>query len=375
LTQTAAKTAASQSGQSVDDHFPVARFALVFGIAGMPVLCAIGASYGLSWLAVLPFLMVHLAIPLLDAVIKPDTSSAFSRQQVQHRWLARSAFDWPLLCLPIWLACLFSTLWFTQSLSGGLWLICIVGLGAVGGILAINPAHELIHRRSRLQRIAGGILLSAVSYGAFKIEHVRGHHRWVGTDKDKASAKRGQNVYGFAPASIVNTFIGAFQIEQRRLVASQLPWFKNEFLHWSAVSVLLSVLVYFMAGWQAVAGFYIASITAIIELELINYIEHYGLRRKFNSAGEPETVTEIHSWNCSTWVVNAYLFNLQRHADHHAHPGREYLALRDLPNAPRLPLGYGSMVLIALLPPLWFKVMHPILDSLPTSQDQPQSPD
>jgi alkane 1-monooxygenase len=361
------------------DPWSVLRFALVFTITGLPALCAWAAGLGYSWASAITLASVHLVIPLLDALGPADHSTAIDRAKVKGSWIVSKAFDWPVWCLPAWLVAVFSTLWFTQNSTGVTWLLCVAGLGATGGILAINPAHELIHRRSPWQRFAGGLLLASVNYGVFKIEHIRGHHRWVSTDRDTASAKRGWSVYYFAPRSILGTFMNGFKIEQQRINAKQLSWYQNEFWLWTGISSALAAALFFVAGWQAVGGFYLASLIAILELELINYIEHYGLRRKLNAQGEPEAVNEHHSWNCNTWVVNAFLFNLQRHADHHAHPGREYLALRDLPDAPRLPAGYGSMILLALVPPLWYKRIHPMLDAFEARQaittSLPQTPD
>jgi alkane 1-monooxygenase len=360
------------TGQADNVTFKVWRFAIVFGLVLFPAECAYGVLQGYSWLAALPLLTVHLLIPVMDALIKAEPSAPFTRDQASGRFVATWAFDWPLLCLPGWFICLTSTLWLAQDLSGWTWWLIMIGMGSAGGILAINPAHELIHRRNPVHRWAGGFMLSAVCYGAFKIEHVRGHHRWVGTDRDKASAKRGQTVYSFVPISILATLKAGFVLEQERLSRQKLAWYHNENLRWTLFSLAIAAALYLLAGWQAVGGFFVASIGAIIQLELINYIEHYGLRRRQLPSGEPEPVTEVHSWNCNTWLVNAYLFNLQKHADHHAHPGREYLSLRDMPNAPQLPLGYGSMMLVCLLPQLWFKMMHPRLDALAQSTSAAQ---
>ncbi len=358
---------------SSDSRLNVGRFAMVFSLVLLPGTFAWASSTN-SWFSVVPLLLMHVGIPILDMLFKPDPNTAFDRSQAQHNWLARQAFDWPALCLPAWLIALFSTLYLSQDLTGVTWLLTMVGLGSVGGILAINPAHELIHRRSPTMRFAGGVLLAAVNYGAFKVEHVRGHHRWIGTDRDTASAKKGQNVYGFALRSVLGTLHGGFSLERKRLTTNRLPWYRHELLLWTTASAIFAIALFFMAGWQAVGGFFLVSTVAILELELINYIEHYGLRRSINQNGEPEKVTEHHSWNGNTWLVNAFLFNLQRHADHHAHPGREYLALRDMPSAPQLPLGYAAMMFLCLIPPLWFKTMDPRVDAL-KRQGLPQTPD
>jgi alkane 1-monooxygenase len=356
------RSSTSETRPGDPPRFAVLRFVWAFAMFALPLIATLAAANGATWLPYLPLIVVYAAIPVIDYAFNPKQPVEFDRQQAKDQPLARRAFDLPLLCLPAWFITLFTTLWLAQSFNGIIWVVCVVGLGVAGGIVAINPAHELIHRRSRWHRFAGGVLLSAVIYGPFKVEHLRGHHRWVGTKKDRASALRGQTIYSFAPQSLIGNFIGGYRHEQRRLQKNNLAWFHSEVWHWMGLSALIAISLYLLASWQAVAGFVLASLVAIFKLELINYIEHYGLHRKANSQGVIEPITAAHSWTCDTWFVNAILFNVQRHADHHANPGREYLALRDLSGAPRLPLGYASMVLLALVPPFWFAVMHPRLD-------------
>lgn len=307
-------------------------------------------------LILLPLFLVHGLIPLLDALLPADTLASFDRQNGPPLAQTLNAFDWPTWCLPAWYVSLFSTIWVGQHLSGWTWLFAAVSLGATGGILAINASHELIHRKSVWQRRAGGFLLAGVCYGAFKIEHVRGHHLWVATDKDAASAKRGQLLYSFMIKSMIGTIANAWRLEKDK------PLLKNEFWRLNGLSVCVGAGLYFATGWSGLGLFLIASLVAIIELEIINYIEHYGLNREQEPNGRFIKVTEQHSWNVNTPIANTFLFNLQRHSDHHMNAGREYLALRDMPDAPRLPGGYGAMVLLAMVPPLWFKVMDKALD-------------
>src|SRR5665811_2417465 len=54
---------------------------------------------------------------------------------------------------------------------------------------------------------------------------------------------------------------------------------------------------------------------------------------------------------------NVLLYHLQRHSDHHANPTRRYQALRHVDDAPQLPSGYAGMILLALFPPVWRRVM------------------
>jgi alkane 1-monooxygenase len=331
-----------------------------------------------------PALGIHLMVPVLDWFYPNDDSPPINgTTHLINRLM-------PMLCLPLWITALVMA--FLQ-LSGPIFpgldgqvsysfkILALLGmtvsLGAIGGTLVINPAHELIHRTSKTERQIGGLLLAAVCYGAFKIEHVRGHHLNVATDKDTASATYGQNLFSFCVQSIAGTFVHANHLESKRLEQAgtkkySISWFvKNEVLRLNIISLLVFGLIATAVGWAGALMFIGASLVAILELEVINYIEHYGLRRKIDQdTGRPEPVTPFHSWNTSTPVGNAFLFNLQRHSDHHAHAGKDYLHLENVKSAPQLPFGYGTMLMIALVPALWRKVMHPRIAQLQNSNNQ-----
>ena len=97
-------------------------------------------------------------------------------------------------------------------------------------------------------------------------------------------------------------------------------------------------------------------------LETVNYLEHYGLQRQQKSSGRYERVRPEHSWNSNHPVGRALLFDLTRHSDHHANPNRKYPVLRHFDASPQLPTGYPGMILLALVPPVWFSVMHPHIE-------------
>jgi alkane 1-monooxygenase len=343
------------------------RFAVLFLVLGSPLLAWPWALNHLNYEHIgivfwIPVLTVHAVIPILDLLLGDDASQALtpkvSTSQI-NRWL-------PLLCLPAWYGALLTGAYVaSQPELGTLQILGIVfSLGAMGAVLAINPAHELIHRTSRLERTAGGILLAGVWYGAFKVEHVRGHHLHAATENDTASAFLGQSIFHFVPRSIIGTIRNAHRLEAQKLERLAVKkysfaWFaKNEIIRWNLISLTLSLLVLWAWGAVALAIVLLASLGAILELEVINYIEHYGLRRKHLDQGTRfEPVQEQHSWNTNTFATNMFLFNLQRHSDHHAHAGKDYLHLASIASAPQLPAGYSIMFLLALCPPLWRRVM------------------
>ena len=103
---------------------------------------------------------------------------------------------------------------------------------------------------------------------------------------------------------------------------------------------------------QAVVGFSL--------LEVVNYLEHYGLRRQWDDEKDRyELCRPEHSWNSNNVASNVFLYHLQRHSDHHANPVRRYQALRHFEEVPELPSGYATMIVLAYATPLWRRTMDP----------------
>ncbi|WP_417531707.1 alkane 1-monooxygenase [Marinobacter lipolyticus] len=248
------------------------------------------------------------------------------------------------------------------SVVGGLgW---IVSIGIVGG-LGINVAHELIHKDRKLETWAGGFLLSLVCYAGFKVEHLRGHHVHVSTPEDASSSRYNQSLYNFLPQAYVRNFINAWKLEAHRLQRKghkALSW-RNELIWWYSVSALVGIGFTLAFGWLGAAFFFGQSFIAFTLLEIVNYLEHYGLHRRKLENGRYERTTPEHSWNSNYFLTNVFLFQLQRHSDHHAWAKRRYQVLRHHDIAPQLPAGYAAMVVLALVPPLWKRVMNPRVEA------------
>ncbi len=341
------------------------RFALVFSIAGSPLFIWPMLAHGTNvfWLSLMfwiPVFAVHGLIPLLDIILGKDDNAAITGSTPILNKL------WPALCLPAWYAVLLSACYVASLGNMSTFEMCgmVLSLGAIGAVLAINPAHELIHRNTSLERNIGGLLLAGVCYGAFKVEHVRGHHLHAATEKDTASAKQGENVFAFTLRSMFGTISNAHRLENQRLKRLGVAptsiqwWLKNEIVRWNAVSLSIAIAATITFGWIGLAVFLLASLGAIFELEVINFIEHYGLTRQtISGTNKFEPVQEHHSWNTNTLASNVFLFNLQRHSDHHAHAGKDYLHLSSISSAPQMPYGYSIMFLAALCPPVWRKLM------------------
>lgn len=339
-------------------------YLLIFVIpALMPLAALLGATLLTPGLAAWsPLFALFVLLPCADYLIGRDRNNP-SMTELADLEAQRYYRVLTLLCVPAYLsALLYSGAYFAHaplSLVGQLgWLL---SQGVVGGIVAINVAHELIHKSSKLEQGAGGILLASVCYGGFKIEHVRGHHVHVSTPEDASSARFGQNVYGFVAQSVPRNVIAAFRLEAARLKKLGLPFFslRNELLLWHGLSALMLGGFYLWLGAAGVVFFLAQSLGAFVSLEIINYIEHYGLERKRLADGRYERTTHLHSWNSNYLLTNLMLFQLQRHSDHHENPRRRYQALLHYDASPQLPGGYAAMFLLALVPPLWFAVINP----------------
>lgn len=248
------------------------------------------------------------------------------------------------------------------SVAGGLgW---VVSIGIVGG-LGINVAHELIHKDDRLETWAGGFLLSLVCYAGFKVEHLRGHHVHVSTPEDASSSRYNQSLYQFLPQAYVRNFLNAWKLEAQRLQRKghkAVSW-RNELIWWYSISALVGIGFTLTFGWLGAAFFLGQSFFAFTLLEIVNYLEHYGLHRRKLDNGRYERTTPEHSWNSNYFLTNVFLFQLQRHSDHHAFAKRRYQVLRHHDIAPQLPAGYSTMIVLAMVPPLWKRVMNPRVEA------------
>ncbi|MEE4119761.1 MAG: alkane 1-monooxygenase [Paracoccaceae bacterium] len=237
------------------------------------------------------------------------------------------------------------------------------GLGVVSGAVGIVYAHELIHQKNRLERWLGDLLLASVLYSHFRTEHLLVHHRYVGTVRDAVTARYNEGFHRFFPRVLRDGFTSALRAEAERLEKrGKSPWsLQNPFWRYAALQGAWVTLALALGGVGGVILFCVCAFTAIWQLELTNYIEHYGLTRKHLGDGRYEHVKPRHSWNASHRASNWLLINLQRHSDHHYKPDRRFPLLQTYAEdeAPQLPYGYPLMTQIAMIPPLWRRVMNP----------------
>ncbi|WP_175995254.1 alkane 1-monooxygenase [Burkholderia vietnamiensis] len=248
----------------------------------------------------------------------------------------------------------------THALAWYDYLGFALSLGAATGI-SINTAHELGHKTNRFERWLAKITLAPVAYGHFFVEHNRGHHVRVATAEDPASARFGESFWAFLPRTVAGSIRSAWRLEKARLERlGRSPWtWRNEVLHAWAMTVVVWGIAIAMAGPVVIPFLVIQAAYGASLLEVVNYVEHYGLGRRKLPSGRYERCTPQHSWNSNHVVTNLFLYQLQRHADHHANPTRSYQALRHFDDSPQLPAGYATMILFAYVPPLWYRVMNP----------------
>ena len=316
---------------------------------------------------VAPLVAIYGGTTLLDWLLGEDRSNPPEELVSQleadpyYRWL-------PILTVPMHFLVLIAVAGFvaTHPLS----VVGVLALALTAGLysgLGVNTAHELGHKKTRLERWMSRIVLAVPAYGHFCVEHNRGHHRHVATPEDLASSRMGESIYQFASREIPGGFMRGWAAERERLVQrGRSVWsFENEILQSYALSIALQLTLVVAFGWIMIPFLAIHNFFAWWQLTSANYVEHYGLLRQRGPGGGYERCQPHHSWNADYLASNLLLFQLERHSDHHANPARRYQSLRSFPDLPTLPTGYFGMFLVAMVPPLWFAVMDRRVLALP----------
>jgi alkane 1-monooxygenase len=299
----------------------------------------------------------------LDHILgkSPDNADPATNDKdlVWHRLIT---MIWP----PLQVLTIFGIMFYviqTGHLERGEQWALFAGLGILSGTIGINYAHELMHQKPKTERWLADILLASVLYSHFRSEHMLVHHRYVATPRDPATARYGESFYRFFPRVLYQCAKSAFHAEKAMLARKNLLWYhrSNPFWRYGALQLAFVGLAAAIGGLWGVFLFSVQAFWAVFQLELVNYVEHYGLTRKHLGNGKYEHVMPRHSWNATQRASNWLLINLQRHSDHHYKPDRRFPLLQAHPedDAPQLPYGYPVMTMMALIPPLWRKTMHP----------------
>ena len=325
-------------------------------------LAWLGTVWG-GWTLLLTPVATWWMFTLIDGVLGLDTSNADIEtpddQLFWHRLIT-------LIWAPVQFLTLFGIIGYVAR-SGqlnGLELFGVAfGLGILSGTIGIVYAHELMHQQSRLERWLSDILMTMVLYGHFRSEHLLVHHRYVGTPRDAVTARYNENFHRYFFRVLPESLTSAWRAEAGRLDRKGLPvWDKgNPFWRYAAMDLGFLFLALIVGGWLGLGLFLLQAFIAIWQLELVNYVEHYGLTRKHLGDGKYEHQKPHHSWNAAHRASNWLLINLQRHSDHHYRPDRRFPLLQTYgpDEAPQLPHGYPLMTMMALIPPLWLRRMNP----------------
>lgn len=332
-----------------------------------PVIPLVGAAVLLgywqtqqSWMLWFAVALVHVILPVLDWLFGEDASNPpeSALQALEND----RYYSWVLYAyVPIQIAVTIGGAVMVALLDMTWYDILglAISVGVINGV-AINTAHELGHKKDKLDRWLARISLAPTFYGHFYVEHNRGHHKNVATPEDPATSRFGESFWAFWPRTVLGSVVSAWHLEAERLKRfNKGVWSTdNENLQsWAMSAVLLGGLL-LTFGVVVLPYLVIQAIYGFSLLEVVNYLEHYGLLRRKNADGRYERCQPEHSWNSNHTVTNLFLYHLQRHSDHHANPTRKYQSLRHFEDSPQLPSGYAGMITLAYLSPLWYAVMN-----------------
>ena len=350
----------------------------------LPLLVILG-YYGGNYWNYLTIGFVFIFIPVIDYFIGLDTGNV-PNEKVK---IVGEEFYYRFITYLWAFAQIAFIIWSTYAISTGkiatisAWISFTISVALVTGGIGITVAHELGHKKSKAARAFSKLILMTVCYMHFYIEHNRGHHVHVATPQDPATARKGENFYSFWIRSVVRGYQHAWRLEKERLhrKGKSALSLNNEMIWFTILPILFCGLITSVFGINSkylilrIPVFYFTqSIIAFSLLELVNYVEHYGIVRKKLPSGKYEQVNPLHSWNTSYLLSNFFLFQLQRHSDHHANALKPYQVLNQYDESPQLPFGYPTMILFALIPPLWFAKMNPLLQEWENNVSHPAIP-
>ncbi len=337
--------------------------ALPFWLALSIVPVVLAAAYWGGWALLLPPLYTWWGFSMLDLALRSDLDNADPETE-QRLLLWHRAVTW--VWYPIQLVLVFGLIAHAtraEHLDHIERIALFFGVGIATGTVGINFSHELMHRPTRAERWLADLLLAMVMYSHFRSEHMLVHHTHVATPADAVTARYNEGFARFFPRVLVQSFRSAWRAEARMLERRDRSRFDaaNPFWRYWTLQGIYIMVALMLGGWAGLGLFLYQAFIAVWQLELVNYVEHYGLTRKYLGHGRYEPVAARHSWNAATLASNRLLLNLQRHSDHHTRPARPYPLLQHLPEteAPCLPWGYPVMTLLAMWPPAWRRVMNP----------------
>jgi len=329
---------------------------------GMVPLVVIAAALGGFAFLLLPA-YAWAMVSVLDRLLGLNEENPAPDAPVEHLFWYRLI---TLIWFPIQFAVIFGTIWYATRaphLSGWELVGLFFGIGVASGTIGIVYAHELLHQKSPLERWLGDLLLASTLYSHFRTEHLLVHHSSVATPRDAVSARYNEGFHRFFLRVLRDCPRSAWRAERNLLARGRRSVWdrRNPFWRYAALQGGMLALAAALGGWLGLLLFVWQAFVAVWQLELTNYVEHYGLTRRHLGDGRYEHVLPRHSWNAAHTASNWLLINLQRHSDHHYKPDRRFPLLQTYgeDEAPQLPLGYPAMTFMAMIPPLWRRRMNP----------------
>jgi alkane 1-monooxygenase len=326
-----------------------------FAVASLtPVaLLLLGVAFGAFWFAAALFYLaiLHAVIDRL-APVAADLSEGAEFPAGDRLLVTLGIAHLGLLPVAVW------QIGGASGLSGAERAIAFAAFGLHFGQISNPAAHELIHRGSRALYQLGVAVYVTMLFGHHASAHRLVHHRHVATHHDPNTARRGESFYRFAPRAWIGSFRTGFAAENTR--TGRL----NPYVLYLAGAVLCLSMAWLIAGPRGLIVYIALALYATAQLLLSDYVQHYGLVRARLPDGRWEPVDERHSWNAAQPLSGLMTLNAPRHSDHHAHPARPFPGLRLPEGAPTLPRSLPVMGAVALVPPLWRRMMHPRLDRL-----------
>lgn len=326
----------------------------------LPLAAAVSFLYEGVWSYLTAFIFFIL-IPLVELFIPIDSSNLEGEELEKAK---HDQYYNILLYLMVPIQYGFLT-WFLFVVQEDVSLLTTIGrvisMGLMCGIIGINLGHELGHRLNRFENTLGDLLLLTSLENHFVPYHNRGHHNDVGTPNDPATARLGEPVYVFWFRSQIGSYFKAWEIELNRMKIMKKASLSlsNKMVQYTIAHILIISVITIVFGWLGLVYFLIVAIIGILLLETVNYIEHYGLIRVMNENGRYEHVKRKHSWNSDHVLGRSILFELSRHSDHHFKADRPYQVLESRDESPSMPTGYPGMIIMSLVPPLFFTTMNP----------------
>ena len=307
-----------------------------------------------------PILEAFFLIPVLELFFKPSNKNITEAEEE----MSKNDISYDII-LYMFIPIIYFLIWeFLVSMKEPISTIDKIGrilsMGLICGGFGINIAHELGHRNTKYEQFFSKVLLLPSLYMHFFIEHNRGHHKRVSTVEDPSSARFGENIFSFWFRAVSFGYLSAWNLENSRLErnGNNIISLKNEMLIYQLIQIIFLFSIYYVFGFELMLYFICCAVFGFLLLETVNYIEHYGLQRNKNDRGKYERVQPFHSRNSNHPIGRIMLLELSRHSDHHFNESKKYQTLKNHKNTPEMPTGYPGMMILSLIPPLWFYVMN-----------------